>query len=331
MTPDVADSALAVVPIALALVFAAAGLAKLRRPRAVVDAFEGFRVPRRWRNPVVARALALGEICLALGLLVTDGSFFVVSAIVATLACGIFVVLTARAWSQGQDFDCGCFGGAATPISGMLVLRNLVLLAGSVSAIVLASTGFDGVLRSLQTFTAEDGAWVSVALFLAALATTLTGSTSRRPRENPRGSDVGALAATRLPDLYLATQGGEPVRIREMLSGAPAHLIVLVRPGCRSCEALLDDADALRSTLAAPIGMMLVIAGDQESFAKEHAGLAASGLFGAWTLAEYLRVSAFPSAVLVDSGATILAEPVSGSSAVQNLAARAGAVALARS
>lgn len=330
MRSDLAEPALAVVSIALALVFAAAGLAKLRQPGPVVDAFEKFRVPRLWRNRTAARALALYELCLALGLLAADGSLFLLSAIASTVACGLFVVVTCRAWRRGEDFDCGCFGGAATPISGMLVLRNVVLLAGSGGAVVLASDGFGGVVRAVQTFTAEDGTWGIVALFLVALATTLTASTPRRSVETLLASEAGALTATRLPDLYFTTHMGDPVRIREMLSDAPAHLVVLVRPGCRSCEALLDEADVLRSRLAAPIGMILVIAGDQESFAKDHADLAASALFGGWTLAEYLRVSAYPGAVLVDSSATILAEPVSGSSAIQNLAADAGAAARAR-
>ncbi|MDQ0729173.1 MauE/DoxX family redox-associated membrane protein [Microbacterium sp. W4I20] len=320
----------AVFPAVLAAVFLIAGLSKLRRPQLVLDALQNFGVPRVFHRRPVSLALPLAEILLGISLLVTSGWVYTATAVATTAATIVFVFLTARALARGDRFDCGCFGAVHSPISRAIVLRNVLLAAAALGATVLGLSGFDGLIPAVAMVQGGDAAWIIVATFLVALATTLVHSTRAAPDTPAPPVPGNQLTGTALPDLYLTTSNQEPVRLLDMLEEHP-HMIVTVRPGCLACTALLNDADSLRARLPGDAGLLLVVAGDEARFRSEHPDLAAVSLFNAWALAESLRLSAYPGAALVSRGGTILSEPVAGSPAILSLASRASSLLTTRS
>lgn len=315
------DPAFATVPAGIAAIFIAAGWLKLTRPERTVMALGDFRAPAVFRNKITAILLALGEIGLGVGLGLTHGWAFTTVAILAAGTCAVFVFLTARALIRGERFDCGCFGAVQSPISGALVVRNVLLLMGAIGTSAMGFAGFTGVMQAFATYSPADAAGGAVGVFFVALAIAFVLSTRRTTIETTSDLPEATLKGAALPDLYFASHQGDAVRLLDMLDRA--HLVVMVRPGCQACNALLQDTDTLRGDLPRAIGILLVVSGDQERFASEHPELAAISLFGGWNLTSYLRVSTFPAAVLVGADRRLLAEPVAGPTAILGLAQQA--------
>jgi hypothetical protein len=129
--PLLVEVAAGVVRVALAFVFAAACLHKLRAPRRFEGALRAYRVLPdsiiRW----VAPGLMAAEATIAIGVCLP--------AISAKALCGAGLLLVS--YSAGialnlargrSQLDCGC-GFGAQPISPMLIARNLLLTFASFS------------------------------------------------------------------------------------------------------------------------------------------------------------------------------------------------------
>lgn len=138
--------------VGLAVVFAWAGVTKLRAPRATARAFTDLRVP-----PVLARVVPVLELMLAAALVVAP-----VSALAAVGLLAAFTVVLLRA---DDGVRCACFGSASSdPVSWVQILRN-GLLAG---AAVIAS-GATPVVPALAAVLTAAGI-AAVCLLVLALA-----------------------------------------------------------------------------------------------------------------------------------------------------------------
>jgi hypothetical protein len=131
------DPALAwILRLSLALLLVAAAWQKLQAPATFAAAVDAYRLaPARAARPLAA-ALLLGEVVAAAWLVVPSWQ-----AQGALLAAGLLVLYAAAiAINLGRgrrDLDCGCGGpGMRRPVSGWLVLRNLVL-AGAALLVLL--------------------------------------------------------------------------------------------------------------------------------------------------------------------------------------------------
>ena len=143
--------------LALALLFAGAAWHKLGAPGEFAAAVRAYRlVPNPIGAPVVAM-LVFGE-ALATGLLLGPAWYRLGAALAAALLA-LYAGAVAVNLARGRrDLDCGCAGpGARRPVSGALVVRNLVLLSG---ALVLLGPGTERLLT-----------WIDVTTVLAATAT----------------------------------------------------------------------------------------------------------------------------------------------------------------
>lgn len=315
---------LIVFPMVLAAVLVAAGISKMGRSGAVLNTFENFGLPAVLRRRSVAIMFPVLEIALGVLLVTTAGATWVLTAWVSVAVTAAFLYVTARALSRGEQFDCGCFGSSRTPISLSIVVRNSLLFLAAIGTTVMASVGADSVPAVLAGFDADDWTWSAAALFLAG-TTGAFFSSLRRSSAAASARQDGALTGSVLPDLYLLTVGQEPVRLHDMLEGRP-RLLLLVRPGCPSCDALLRDPRPLQDALDPTVELVLIVSGADDAFRMAHPELLEVALFGGWPLAEHLRVSAFPAAVLVGAGGMALAEPVAGRQAILDLSARSGSL-----
>jgi hypothetical protein len=139
----------------LGIVFAWSGIAKLRRPTRAAMAIVDFGVLRRVR-PALGSVLGGAELALALALV--TGLLPIVFLPLAATLLWVFVVLIARSLRDGERFECFCFGGAGSKLSGLTLLRTgaLALLASTVAISAPTSGVFAdfGIPYALQAVSA---------------------------------------------------------------------------------------------------------------------------------------------------------------------------------
>lgn len=122
--------------LVLGAVFVYAAYVKLRDPWTLFAlAIDSYKLlPVAWLEPV-ARTLPWIE--LAVGLFLIIGVFVRASSTVMSLLLVVFFSLMVRAYAQGMEISCGCFGPGET-ISWKTLLRDGSLLAGSLALTYLA-------------------------------------------------------------------------------------------------------------------------------------------------------------------------------------------------
>ena len=120
--------------VAVAAVFAVAGLAKLRDPASSRAAIGASGVPRRVRG-VVEHTLPLVELAVAASLLLSDArpARLAAVALITVLNVGVGVAVL-----RGTTDRCGCFGRAATRLGAPTVVRNSAVAFAAVVLYVAA-------------------------------------------------------------------------------------------------------------------------------------------------------------------------------------------------
>src|SRR5947209_14128691 len=122
--------------LALATIFAVAGVAKLSDRRGTERALLSFRVPKTM-VPAMVIALPLLELSAAVALV--PGPTARWGATLAALLLIGFIVGIAAAMLRGEEPDCHCFGQVqSAPAGGATLIRNLLLLG---VALVIAIAG----------------------------------------------------------------------------------------------------------------------------------------------------------------------------------------------
>jgi hypothetical protein len=200
--------------LALALVFAVAAVAKLRRRSGTARAFASLGLA----SP---RALALGvplvELGLAVGLVVVPAW----AGIVALAVLAGFTTFVVRALRRGDLRGCGCFGATRpAPMGEAEVLRNALLALTA----TLAAFAPGPVVPQPLAVLAVTGA--------AAVGTVGVSVVSRRRRRPDFGVRQGPTRGSPAPTLVGLHHDGSTVT-----------LVAFVAPGCEGC-------DELRTTLA---------------------------------------------------------------------------------
>lgn len=201
--------------LALALVFATAGIAKLRRRRATARAFASLGLA----SPgALAVGVPVAELGLAAGLVVVPAE----AGIVALAVLAGFTTFVVRAVRRGERQGCGCFGTARpAPMGTAEVVRNGWLAL----AATLASFSSGPVVPHPLAVLAVAGMAAAGAVSVAAVA-------SRRPptlggrQGPPRGSPAPALPGLH-PD------------------GTRTTLLAFVAPGCDGCAELRSTLERL--------------------------------------------------------------------------------------
>jgi uncharacterized membrane protein YphA (DoxX/SURF4 family) len=127
---------LVVLRLALGAIFIYAGYVKLKDPwqlfAAGVASYEVLPMPA---VEFVARTLPWFEV--AVGVVMISGFFFRTSSTIISAMLAVFFTLIVRAYLQGKEISCGCFGGNEA-ISPLTMLRDGSMLAGAVFVCVMA-------------------------------------------------------------------------------------------------------------------------------------------------------------------------------------------------
>jgi len=167
-----------VLVLALAALWIASGVHKLRDPAGFAGALAAYGLLPQWAVGIVARALPLIEIAVALGLLLHVSRE--AAALVSTLLLGLYTLAIAvNLWRGRRELDCGCFGfGRGSTISMTLLWRNAGLGLASLAAGLLPRG--ERALDWIDLFTVTAGV-VAAALLYAAVE-GLAGAAGRLPR-----------------------------------------------------------------------------------------------------------------------------------------------------
>ena len=118
-----------VLRIALGGIFVYAAWSKLKDPWALFAmAIDSYHALPLWAVEWVARTLPWVE--LALGALLIAGRSMRVATVATSLMLTVFFALMVRAYSQGLEINCGCFGPGEA-LTWKTLLRDGSMLAGS--------------------------------------------------------------------------------------------------------------------------------------------------------------------------------------------------------
>ncbi len=125
------DSIEAVLSLVIGLIFLAAAIPKLRRPKAFVLAVLEYRVLSPPLSRIYARLLPPLE--LLTGLLLLSGTAVRLSAAVVSILLISFVAGVGINVARGRDLDCQCFGRTKQRRIGWgLLLQDVALLGASI-------------------------------------------------------------------------------------------------------------------------------------------------------------------------------------------------------
>ena len=144
--------------LSLALLLAAAASQKLREPAAFAAAVDGYHLTPSWAAAPLAAALLLGEI-VAAGLLVMP-SVHSSGALLTAALLALYAAAMAINLGRGRrDLDCGCGGpGTRRPVSGALVLRNLVVASAALPLLLPAGDRTLGWIDAITVLAATGSA-----------------------------------------------------------------------------------------------------------------------------------------------------------------------------
>jgi len=310
----------------LAIVFATAGIGKLRDRPGSRTALTEFGVPERLA-PAGAVLLPLAELCVAVALLVHQSARW--GAIAALLLLLAFIGGIARALARGEAPDCHCFGQIHSAPAGRETLaRNglLAVLAGIV-AVHGAGPAYDDWVNARDgTELAAIGLGV-LATVLAAIAVRLWLDRRDLRRELARAQEAVALFPAGLPvgatapEFALRDLAGHERSLASLLAPDLPVALIFVSPSCGPCAALLSDVGRWQESLEDRLTIGLVSSGSslENQIAKDKHDLRNLLLQEDAEVMEAYRVEGTPAAVMLTAEGRIASVAVEGVYAIEPL------------
>jgi peroxiredoxin/uncharacterized membrane protein YphA (DoxX/SURF4 family) len=347
------DAVLLIARLALAGIFAVAGVGKLLDLPGSQQAVRSFGLPERLAKPG-GIALPVAELVIAALLLpVTTAKY---GAIAAFLLMLVFIAAIANQLRKGNQPDCHCFGQIhSAPAGPMTLARNGVF---ALIALFIAVEGWDDAGTSLTGWMHDRSGfeWFVLALSVVAVAglaisgwiivhilgqngrlllkldeledqitaiaagkpvpSSAKSNATKRP-EPQRGLPIGAQApAFRLEGLYGETHTLDSLRA----SGKPV-MLVFADPGCGPCNALMPEVAGWQKELASKLTIAVMSRGpvDKNLEKAQQHDLSTILLQPDRTISDAYQALGTPSAVLVQPNGTIGSQVAGGSEKIREL------------
>jgi uncharacterized membrane protein YphA (DoxX/SURF4 family)/thiol-disulfide isomerase/thioredoxin len=309
-------TAVLAIRIALAAVFAVAGVAKLRDLDGSRQAMRDFGVPAS-AAATAGLVLPLLELAVAAGLLFPDSArWAAVGALVLLLA---FIAGISAALRRGEQPDCHCFGQIhSEPAGPSTLIRNAVLAAFAVVVVAEAPgpslsdwigdrTAAELVAVPASVLAVGFGlAWFRLWRERARLHLELSRA-RRHAMSTPPGIAIGSAA----PRFSLERLSGGTVTLDDLLARGRPLLLVFVNPGCESCLELLPSLAQWQTTLSERLGIVMITRGrvewNEEFFAPYDMDPVL--LQKDREVAEDFRIRGTPSAVLITADGKVASNP----------------------
>lgn len=325
--------AVSLTQLALAAVFALAGVAKLADLSATRQAMVDFGLGPRWAA-VGARLLPIAELAVAVALIPAATARWGAVAAIALLA--VFSVAIARTLRAGTAPDCNCFGGLTqTEVGRGTLVRNLALAA--LAAFVVASGETVGAFRWVTVPAAGDRAGfvilIACLVGLGAFCWALLRQNGRLLlRLDALDGEGGASAAgsKTLPPLQPGTPApefagvdlqGQAVSLRSLLSGGHPVALFFTDPGCGACESALDAVSRAQRERADELTIAVISSGSIDRIEEKATkfGLARVVPQGDDSLFDAYRVNGVPGIVEIGANGDVTRPAELGADAVRDL------------
>jgi peroxiredoxin/uncharacterized membrane protein YphA (DoxX/SURF4 family) len=333
------DALLLIARLALAGIFAVAGVGKLLDLAGSQQAVKSFGLPERLAKPGGIVLPIVELIIAALLLPVTTARY---GAIAGFILMAVFVGAIANQLRKGNQPDCHCFGQIhSEPAGPKTLIRNgifaavalFIAIAGwndagtSLTGWVHDRSGFDWLVLALGVIAVVGlavSSWITVHILgqngrlllkldeleeqIAAISSgkplpsTPKPSVSAKP-EAPRGLPIG----TRAPAFRLEGVHGETQTLDSLRAAGKPVLLVFSDPGCGPCNALMPDVVTWQKELASKLTIAVMSRGSVE---KNLEKVQAIGLTNVLiqpdrTISDAYQAIGTPSAVLVQANGTI--------------------------
>ncbi|MFT4051805.1 MAG: MauE/DoxX family redox-associated membrane protein [Microbacterium sp.] len=245
-------AALAVaLPLVLAGVLIASGVAKLRHPDDLAG-WAALGIPAGLRRRWLLRAHPWGELVLGAALALLGGVLGLLAALVSLALMAVYLVMIVRVARRHDDTSCACFG-APTRVTRVTVWRNawLTALAAGAAGVIWALPPRGGAVAA--------GSW-GLMLGLVAAAVTVAVVMWRSPDADAPASTGADLVVptpaeqeadylrTRTPAIPLLRGDGEPVNLRTLTMTRPL-LLLAVSETCGACRTVIAQIGQWRARL----------------------------------------------------------------------------------
>ena len=325
--------------LALAGVFAVAGVGKLLDLKGSATAARGFGVPERYSR-AIGTALPIAELVAAVLLLPVSTAFW--GALLASLLLLAFVGGIVNSLRKGETPDCHCFGQFhSEPIGRSTLIRNGVLLALG----VLVLTGGMSPGYSLLGWLDDESGAVQVLTALLALVvialvvegwllTHLLGQNGRllirldelaERAPEPSRAPSQPMPAKQAPAFAATGLIGERISLDTLRAPGKPILLVFTDPGCGPCNALMPEVGTWQKEHAEVLTVAVVTRGSIDDVREkaEANGLKRVAIEHDRAVSKLYDVPGTPAAVLIARDGTIDGTVAAGSENIRNLVNRA--------
>lgn len=333
------DALLLIARLALAAVFAVAGVGKLLDLDGSVEAVRAFHLPGRLARPV---GLGLPVVELATALLLLPSATAWVGALLAALLLGGFLAGIANSLRLGEAPDCHCFGQIhSEPVGPRAIGRNATLLVVALFVLVEGYTDPGsspfGALADLSALEATMLIGLAVALTAVVVEGWLIAHLLRQsgrfllavdelqgttPTERPVAAEtpVGRL----VPVVEVEDLDGRRQPLAALLERGRKVMLVFSDPTCGPCAALRPEVRRWQTEHASRLTIAVVSRGEAEAnrlHAAEH-GLERVYLESERAVSAAFGVTGTPAAVLISAEGRIESEVAGGAAAIRALVAK---------
>ena len=330
--------------VVLAIVFAVAGIAKLRDPVGTAQMLRDFGSPRS-SAVVFARLLPLAELVVAAALVPTASARW--GGVAAFVLLAAFTAAIVVNLALGKKPACRCFGQVASaPIGPATLVRNVALLAAATLVALVPATQLDPML--FAEFDAQLGWVVAIAVLFGFLAVQtflmlqilrqqgrmllrlelIEGSEhgfAHNGHANGTVAQAGLAVGTSAPAFDLPSLAGKRATLAEFLALGRRVVLLFAHPACGPCEALLPDVARWQTEHEKQLTFVIV----SEGAVKENRGVFTGGRFRNVLLQTKTEVSdaylsyGTPAALVVEADGAIGSNVAAGADAIRALVANA--------
>lgn len=333
------ESALLLLRLLLAAIFALAGIAKFLDLKGSEKAFKDFGVPGAFALPG-SIALSILEIGIAFLLLSRETAWFGAAAALFLLL--LFIGQMIYQMAKGNAPDCHCFGQLhSEPVGKKSVVRNIVFAILSAILVMqgrenqglsladrsldvmqlvfgIAVVGFLGAVIFYLRKISEQQTQIMRRIELMELVASSGGSVERDDAGHPHeGLPIGAV----FPDLSLPDLSGTIVTLDDLRAYERAVLFVFVSPTCNPCRALVPEFERWQSELDGKVNLVFISNGTPEENREKFGGDASKQILlqQEREVAELVRAQWTPTALLMDSKGRVASHVAAGDSAIRTL------------
>ncbi|HKO98979.1 MAG TPA: MauE/DoxX family redox-associated membrane protein [Pyrinomonadaceae bacterium] len=317
------DLILALLRLALSIIFGVAGITKLMDRRGTREAVVNFGAPASLA-PAIALILPIIELLITVGLLFNSTTWW--SALLALLTLTVFMVAISVNLAQGRTHDCHCFGQLhSRPLGWPTLIRNILFALAVVVVLWRFEPNAYPAIHTTIAAAFADLNKIIVLLFVVALfsgAAALGIWQRKRKQVASNAAEITGLPLdTPAPEFELESYDGGNRSLKQLLEPGKPLLLLFTNPKCGPCLTLFDEIKDWQQSHGDKLTIALISRGTiKENFVSvAKNGLGEVLLQQKFEVAQLFGANATPSAVVVSPEGVIFSHVAAGADEIRNL------------